>query len=200
MGTDCVRFLIADSARPLRQIFQRPVHLFKSPPRVGIQPPRQDRDEQAGEALALDEPDTIRSQRLDSEAVLPVKEPGHEKMAQPSQLPARLDREDRWPEDHASRTGGLEPDFEPVSHPEISLHPPEERVPPGKPGNIGEQFPDPFRRCLDLDLGPEFHHRLPVGMAFVIKIGIDPVHSRDFDIYDPGSSPFTPTEGGGLPG
>ena len=77
------------SASPLRQIFQRPVHLFKSPPRVGIQSPRQDRDEQAGEALALGEPDMIRSQRLDREVVLPDRRRGFSRIVDGSRAPTR---------------------------------------------------------------------------------------------------------------
>lgn len=162
--TGAIRIVL--SVGLLRQFFQCLVHLFKSALRIGIQSPGKYWDEHAGEALVLDEPYAVCAHWFDGEDVLAIEKSGNEKMPEPSQLLAWFDTEDRRSEDHARRTGGLEHNFDMFAHSWISLHLADERVPRGKPGEVGEESPYPFRRCLDLDFGPKFLHRLLVGSGF----------------------------------
>ena len=144
--------------RPARPCFQGLVHLFEAAPRIGIQSAGKQGNEQPREDFALGEAHATLSKRFDGEAVLAVKKPGYQEMAQPPQLPVRLGFENGGPEGHAACPGRLDVDFEPFPHPDVSACFADKRVPLGKTGKVGEELPHPFRRCLDFNLGAKFFH------------------------------------------
>src|SRR2546429_871097 len=107
------------------------------------------RHEQAVELLALNE-STAAVPRLYTKGVLPVEEAGNEEAAEPAELTigchlayGRLER-------HAPAAGRLDPDLEPFALAEGSADSSDERIPLRIRGEVGENFPDPLRRGVDV--------------------------------------------------
>ena len=75
----------------LRSLLQRFIHFFEPLSRFPIQRSRQERDKYSVEFFAMNEAGLIRSQGLDFECVLVVKEAWNQHVAEPADFLLRLE-------------------------------------------------------------------------------------------------------------
>jgi hypothetical protein len=97
--------------------------------------------------------------RLYTKGVLPVEEAANEEAAEPAELTVGCHLTYGRLERHAPAAGRLDSDLEPFALAEGSADSSDERIPLRICGEVGENFPDPLGRGVDVDLGVELPDR-----------------------------------------
>src|SRR5215813_4510122 len=150
---------------------QRQIHRLEAATRGAVDASRQQRYQESGEDLAMDESRPTSPEGLDREDVLAVEEAAHHQMAAPAKLTPGLDLQHAGSERHAPGIRQLNADDEPGADAEIALHPTDERIPEGKRREVSQRDPHPVGRRCDLDLRAQFLHPTRIWDATRISSG-----------------------------
>ena len=136
---------------------QRRVHLLEAD--FGLRQRALDEvDEDAAEALGLDEAAAATLEWLDPEAVLAVKEAREKQTPEPAQLAIRFHGPKGRLERHRPGVRRLDSDLEPRALAEFAADPADERIPLRVGRQVAHDRPHTFRWRIDLDLSSELTH------------------------------------------
>ena len=100
---------------------------------------------------------------LDGENVLDIEQAGYQRPLDPAEFLVRLDLQHRRSGCRTRCAGGLDCHFEPCPGLGFAAGAMNERVPLWKPGEIGQEVPYPFSRCVNSHFVLARIHDIPLG-------------------------------------